>query len=288
MSKRKGETGFTLIELVIALALTVIVTAFAAMFISGPVKGYTDQNRRVMLVDSAESALHRLGRDIRSALPNSVRVVAVGTGFAVEMLNAVDGARYRGGPPPANAARVLDFSAADGQFNAIGRFNRTATPFSSVTHYLSIYNVGVPGANAWELANVITPPGTQIDIGADAIPDEDNVTLSVPFQFAFPSPTQRMYLIDGPITWLCDTGAGTLTRYNGYVVATDQTTRDSDAELTAAGAAATRVTENITACAVNYAPGTAWRAGLVSARVELAQSGESIVLQQQIHVENAP
>lgn len=282
------NAGFTLVELIVALTLTVIVVSFAAMFIAGPVRGYTDQTRRVELVDSAESALHRMGRDVRSALPNSVRIVAVGSGFALEMLNTIDGARYRGGPPPANAARVLDFSAADAQFNTIGRFNRTTTPFSSNTHYLSVYNVGVPTADAWELANVITPAGTQIDIVADAIPGEDNVSLAPPFRFAYPSPTQRIYLIDGPVTWLCEPASGTLSRYSGYAIATDQTTRDSAAELTGAGAAVTRVAENVSGCAATYAPGTAWRAGLISARLQLAQAGENIVLQHQIHIENAP
>lgn len=283
-----SQQGFTLVELVIALTLTVIVTSFAAMFIAGPVQGYTDQNRRAELVDSAESALHRMGRDIRSALPNSVRVVAVGAGFALELLNTVDGARYRENPPPADATRTLSFAAADDQFNAIGGFNRISKPFSSASHFLSIYNVGVAGANAWELANVITPPGTQIDITADAIAGEDHVTLAAPFRFAYGSPSQRMYLIDGPVTWLCDPVAGTLTRYSGYTVASDQTTRDSVAELTGAGANATRVADNVSACAVNYAPGTAWRAGLVSARLAVAQNNESIVLQHQVHIENAP
>ncbi|MBT8136490.1 MAG: prepilin-type N-terminal cleavage/methylation domain-containing protein [Gammaproteobacteria bacterium] len=283
-----SQRGFTLVELVIALTLTVIVTSFAAMFIAGPVQGYTDQNRRAGLVDSAESALHRMGRDIRSALPNSVRVVAVGSGFALEMLNTVDGARYRENPPPADTTKTLDFSAADDQFNAIGGFNRIAKPFSSTTHYLSIYNVGVTGANSWELANVITPPGTQIDIAADAIAGEDHVTLAAPFRFAYGSPSQRMYLINGPVTWLCEPAAGTLTRFDGYAIATDQTTRDSAAELTGAGATATRVADNISSCALNYAPGTAWRAGLVSARLAVAQASESIVLHHQVHIENAP
>lgn len=280
--------GFTLIELVIALVLTVIVTAFAAMFISGPVQGYNDQNRRVLLVDSAESALHRFGRDVRSALPNSVRITVVGSGFAVEMLNTVDGARYRDGPPPADTNKTLEFNIADAQFNAIGGFGNTSLPFSSVNHFLSIYNAGVPGANAWELANVITPPGTQIDIAADAIAGEDHVTLSVPFQFRFPSPSRRVYLLDGPVSWLCDPAAGTFERFNGYQIATAQSTRDSAAELIGAGAAVTRVAENVAACAVSYATGTAWRSGLLSARLELAQAGERIVLQHQIHIENAP
>ena len=49
-------------------------------------------------------------------------------------------------------------------FNVIGPFTQVAKPFSSTSSYLSIYNVGVPGADAYELANVITPPGTQINM----------------------------------------------------------------------------------------------------------------------------
>ncbi len=280
--------GFTLVELVISLVLTVIVIAFSAMFVSGPVQGYVDQGRRVALVDTADSALHRLGRDIRRALPNSVRVRPVGSGFALELLNTVDGARYRASPPPADNTKTLEFDAADGQFNVLGGFTRISKPFSSAAHYLSIYNVGTPGASAWELANVITPPGTQIDIAADTIAGEDHVTLATPFRFTYPSPSQRVYLLDGPVTWLCDAGAGTLSRYSGYTIATDQSLRDSDAELTGAGAAVSRVADSIASCAMTYSQGTSQRAGLVSARLAVAQAGETIVLQHQVHIGNAP
>ena len=286
MSNR--QDGFTLVELVITLVLTVIVVAFAAMFLSGPVRGYTDQSRRAELVDGASSALQRLTRDVRGALPNSIRLTPVGTGFALELLASTDGARYRATPPPADATRWLSFDAADDRFNAIGGFNSIAVPFSSTAFVLSVYNAGVPGADAWELANVITPPGTQIDIAVDTVAGEHSVTMTPPFRFAFPSPTQRVYLVEGPVAWICDPGTRTLNRYSGYTIATDQLDRDSDAELVGAGASATRVADDLAGCSASYSPGTAKRAALLTARIELERDGERIALSQQVHVENAP
>lgn len=284
----RGQRGFTLIELVVSLALTAVVATFAAYFIAVPVQGYTDLARRAALVDRAELALRRAGRDLRRALPNSVRVRANGGVVAVEMLDTLDGVRYRAGPPPADATKELDLSAPDGAFNSIGRFSGITKPFTSMAAYLSIYNVGVTGANAYELTNVITPPGTRIDIVNDTIANEDHVTLVPPFRFAYASPAQRLFLVSGPLTYLCDPVAGTLTRYSGYAIATDQTTRDSDAELMGAGAASSLITDRISGCDFNYTPGTAQRAGLVSARIEVADSGERVALLHQVHVVNVP
>ena len=280
--------GFTLIELVITMSITTIVVGFAALFINGPVKGFTDQVRRAELVDSAESSLRRMGRDIRRALPNSVRVRDIGSITALELLNAVEGIRYRAGPPPGNANAWLNLAAADGAFNSIGTFDSITKPFSSTTHYLSVYNVGVVGASAYELLNVITPVGTQIDIGAAAEAGEDNIVLSPAFQFAYPSPRQRVYLIDTPVSFLCDTGAGTLTRYSGYSITSDQADRDTAVELLAAGGTAALMSDNLAACTFTFTPGTAQRAGLVTISLTVAQDGESIVLLQQVHIDNVP
>ncbi|MDX1481058.1 MAG: type II secretion system protein, partial [Woeseiaceae bacterium] len=171
------ERGFTLIELVITMVLSVIVVSFMAQFISGPVQGYADQSRRAELVDLADTALRRLTRDVRGALPNSLRVRDNGTTVALELLAADDGARYRDVPPPAADDDLLDFTVADDAFNVVSGFLNIAKPFSSTSHYLSIYNAGVPDADAYELSNVITPPGTSIDISAAASPGEDRVEL---------------------------------------------------------------------------------------------------------------
>ncbi len=201
------QRGFTLIELVVTLVISAVVVSFVSMFISGPVRGFADQARRARLVDAADAALQRIGRDVRRSLPNSVRTTAAAGVVALEMLSTVDGARYRA-QPPGTTAQILDFATADGSFNVLGPFTQLTKPWSSTTSYLAIYNVGVPGAEAYELANVITPAGTTISIAADGATGEDRVTLTPAFKFSYSSPTQRVFLVDGPVTYLCDTRGG--------------------------------------------------------------------------------
>lgn len=276
-----------MIELVVTMTVSAVVVSFMAMFISGPVGGFTDQSRRARLVDSADAALRRMSRDVRRALPNTIRARASGGVVALEMLSTVDGGRYRA-QPPGTADQVLDFAAADNAFNVIAAFTQISKPFSSTSHYLAIYNVGVPGADAYELANVITPAGTQIDIAVDGATAEDRVTLTPAFRFAYGSPTQRVFLVDGPVSYLCDPAGGTLTRYAGYAIAQDHATRDSAAELLAAGASASLMADRIASCVFSYAPGTAERAGLLSLELRVATLGESIDLLSQVHVDNMP
>ncbi|HMK86413.1 MAG TPA: prepilin-type N-terminal cleavage/methylation domain-containing protein, partial [Steroidobacteraceae bacterium] len=149
---RSSERGFTLIELVITIAVGSIVVAFMALFIVMPMDAYTAQTRRAALVDAADSALRFMTRDIRSALPNSVRVASSGTVTALELLATADGARYQDNGPVSNPALALDFTQPDGAFATTVPFTQLTLPWSSNAYYLSIYNVGVPGANAYASA----------------------------------------------------------------------------------------------------------------------------------------
>src|SRR6202166_861824 len=245
--------GFTLIELVITIAVGSVVVAFMAMFIVTPMSAYTAQTRRAALVDAADSALRFMGRDLRAALPNSVRVSP--SGSVLELLATVDGARYQDSGPVSNPALVLDLTAADGAFATTVPFTQLTLPWTSSAYFLSIYNVGVPGADAYQMANVITPAGTTITISAGATANQDLVTLSPPFQFAFGSPGQRVFLVSGPVTYLCDTAAATLTRYSSYTIASAQPA--SAAALNAAGASSALVAGNVAGCQFVLSVGTA-------------------------------
>jgi MSHA biogenesis protein MshO len=278
--------GFTLVELVITIAVGSVVVAFMAMFIVTPMTIYTAQTRRAMLVDAADSALRFMGRDLRAALPNSVRVSASGSVTALELLATADGARYQDSGPLSNPALALDLTAADGAFATTVPFTQVTLPWSSNAYFLSIYNVGVPGANAYQMANVITPAGTTITISAGATANQDLVTLSPAFQFAFGSPGQRVFLVSGPVSYLCDTAAATLTRYSSYTIASAQPA--SAAALTAAGASAALVASNVAGCQFVLSAGTAQRNALATLTLQIAQSGESVQLLHQVQVVNAP
>jgi MSHA biogenesis protein MshO len=289
--------GFTLVELVITIAVGSVVVAFMAMFIVTPMTIYTSQTRRAMLVDAADSALRFIGRDLRAALPNSVRVNP--SGNVLELLATADGARYQDSGPLSNPALALDLTALDAAFATTVPFTQVPSltptktlPWTSSAYYLSIYNVGVPGADAYQIANfpnvpyVITTPGTTITISAGATANQNLVTLSPPFQFLFGSPGQRVFLVSGPVSYLCDTTAATLTRYSGYTIAGAQPT--SAAVLNAAGASSALVASNVTECQFVLSAGTAQRNGLATLTLQITQSGESVQLLHQVEVVNAP
>jgi len=282
---RSGH-GFTLIELVITIAVGSVVVAFMALFIVMPMNAYTAQTRRASLVDASDSALRFMARDLRSALPNSVRVVSGGTVTALELLATTDGARYQDSGPLANPALALDFTAPDGAFATTVPFTQLTLPWTSSAYYLVIYNVGVPGANAYQMSNVITPAGTTITISAGASPNQNLVTLSPAFQFAFGSPGKRIYLVSGPVSYLCDTAAGTLTRYSGYAIASAQPV--SAATLAGAGATSALVAADVGGCQFTYSPGTAQRNALATLSLQITQSGESVQLLHEVQVVNAP
>ncbi|MGC2029294.1 MAG: prepilin-type N-terminal cleavage/methylation domain-containing protein [Steroidobacteraceae bacterium] len=278
--------GFTLIELVITITVGSIVVAFMALFIVMPMNAYSTQTQQAALVDAADSALRFMARDLRSALPNSVRVSSGGTVTALELLATADGARYQDGGPVSNPALVLDFTAADGAFATTVPFTQLTLPWSSSSYYLSIYNVGVPGANAYQMANVITPGGTTITIAAGATANQNLVTLNPAFQFAFGSPGKRVYLVSGPVSYLCDTAAATLTRYSGYTIAGTQPA--SAAALSAAGATAALVAANVASCQFTLTAGTAERNALATLTLQISQNGQSVQLLNEVQVVNTP
>ena len=278
--------GMTLVELVVTIAVGSIVVAFMAMFIVTPMQAYTGQARRAELVDDADSALRLIGRDLRTALPNSVRVTTSGAVTALEFLATVDGARYRDSGPLTNAALELDFAAADSAFATTVPFTQLTLPWTSATSYLVIYNVGVPGANAYEMTNVITPAGITISIAAGSTANENLVTLSAPFKFAYGSPGKRVYLVSGPVTYLCDTTAGTLRRYSGYSIAGTQPA--SASALTTLGATTALVAADIGACQFTFTSGTAQRNALATLTLQLTRSGESVQLLNEVQLVNTP
>jgi len=276
----------TLIELVVVMVLSAVVVSFMAMFIVTPVDAFTQQKQRAQLADAADGALRLLSRDLRSALPNSVRVTTNGTVVAVEMLATLDGARYRDNGPLSDPTQWLNFATADTAFATTSPFSNLTLPWSSTTAYLSIYNVGVPGANAYALANVITPAGTTITIQAGSAANSQNVTLNPGFQFAYGSPEKRVYLVSGPVSYLCDTSAATLTRYSGYSILATQPS--SASTLTAAGASSGLVATHVAGCQFTYTAGTPDRSGMATLELDLAQNSQNIQLLHQVHLVNAP
>ena len=147
----------------------------------------------------------------------------------------------------------------------------------------TLYSQAAAGTNP----GVITPSGTTITI-SDA-GDEDRLTLSSAFQFQYTSPAKRLFVIDSPVTYLCDTSAKTLTRYWGYTIASSQPTSASAAPLSTATNAL--LANHVESCSFVYQAGVSSRSGMLVAVLQMKrQDGEAdqIRLAYQIHVDNVP
>lgn len=279
----KRVWGITLVELVVVIAISGIIAATVGMFILRPIQGYEAQTRRAQLVDAAEMALRRMQRDIRRSLPNSIRIDA--SGRIIEMLNTVDGGRYRANPPGA-LINILQFGVNETDFDVLGTLQyfaeiNTATDWVVINNQTTTgnqYNAYF-GDNRAQLAGGTT--ATHINLSSTPIPKVFAATLA--------SPSQRFHVVNGPITYLCAPGAtGTITRYSNYAIQAAQPTNPSAAPLS--GATNGRLTQPVAACQFTYTAGTSTRAGLVTLDITVrdAASNEQVRLMHQVHVDNVP
>jgi MSHA biogenesis protein MshO len=305
-SGRPHGSGFTLVELVIVIALSGILATVVMQFVTTPIDAYVDQSRRARLVDIAHQAMGQVTRELQRALPNSIRTGC--GGGCVEFLRVAGGGRYRSGPPSAD---VLSFAPddADTRFDVLGPFDgfaglaTSAAPGACVAGTaacVAVYNTGQAGTDAWNRDHTTggwRPDNLATLVAATSASITFDPTNFAGGQAAFPaaSPGQRFYLVDSPVSFVCD--GGELRRYEGY-------------NLTARGEAPTRaqllalanppeqtlVADRLASdgCRFDYDPGSLSRNGLLGIALTVEETGlqagqvERVRLFQQVHVVNLP
>ena len=114
------QNGFTLIELITVIVLLGSLAAIGGIFIVQPFQAVDDMRRRAELVDEAQLIIERMAREIRTALPNSVRTGASGTRTTLELVSTRTGGRYRRLPAPGGGGDRLNRTQSNDTFDALG------------------------------------------------------------------------------------------------------------------------------------------------------------------------
>ena len=283
-SRQHSSAGFTLIEIVMVIVVIGIISGMIAIFVAKPVLGYIDAAHRAELTDSADVALRRLTRDVRLALPNSLRVMTSGGNHYIEFIMTTNGGRYRDTTDGSTAGNFLSWTSANLTFDVLGPM--PSNPALAVNDYIVVYNLGTgyAPADAYAAADPCTNCNRAKVSGISA-----NVVTLATNPFAgqsppLPSPNARFQIVPGgtkAVTYVCPTTtAGNLSRYANYGFNATQAVPSGTPSTLAANAT----------CTVDYTPTATGRNGLLYIELKLTDStsGESVTLFQQIHVDNAP
>ena len=286
------ERGFTLVELIVVIVLIGALAAVSAVFIVNPFRASEDLANRADLVDGADSALDRITRETRSALPGSVRVHDGGA--HLEFIKIRVGGRYREGNDNGEefACEDLRFDRqeSDDCFEVLGGLavddddvdprdagtdcaDGTGDCISVGNQVQTTDNEDLVGdrPDAYERENIaaLTDLEDDGDVLHYDMDDEDGV-------FVEGSPQNRFYIFHDVVSYRCE--GDELRRYRSYGLQSGEPDLDDEPSALLAG--------SVQSCDFDDSQLSAQ--GVLAFELELARQGESIRLLDQARVVNSP
>jgi len=305
----KQQTGFTLVEMIMVIVITGIIGGIVAMFLKAPIQQYMDVARRAELTDIADTAVRRMARDVRIAVPNSVRTAGCGGTPCVEFLPTRDGGRYRANvdstddvcPETASDDDVLSFSSNDTCFEILGpeiTFASGVAPDYAGADRIVVGSTQSDGKPAYDNTETgILRAYTGVG-GSRSMVD----IVGVQFPAFAELDSQRFAVVPGDqqaVTYACVGTLGTLNanqdgqaklmRYWGYGFHSEQQTPTAIAAHTSPITAHSEavLADKVSACEITYEVPNQ-RFGLLAVRLTLTSNNEHVTLYNEIHVNNAP
>jgi len=281
--------------MIMVITITGIIGGMVAVFLNAPIQQYMDVARRAELTDIADMAVRRMARDLRTAVPNSLRLPNAAGSTYVEMLPARTGGRYRavqaGGGTGCNGVagnrvgEALSFNVADTCFGIIGPpivfvagdgivIGSTQSdgdpPYDTTAAGVLRMYAGAGGSHPTvRIPAVVYPAFAELDSQRFFVVSDDQQAVT--------------YACIGTLGTLDanQDGQASLMRYWRYGFNVAQVAPPL------AGGSSAILAGKVSACNIKY-DAVNQRYGLVTITLTLTSGGESVSLLHEIHVNNVP
>jgi MSHA biogenesis protein MshO len=276
--------GFTLLELLMVIVITGILAAVLTVFLRPAIDSYLETQRRANLSDMADTALRRVAQELRSAVPNSIRMV---NSSCFQFVPTTSGGRYRMATDVALPASFfnspVDTSMQTTQFDVLNR-PRTVP---SVGDWVVVNNQNSGDVYAGNNRSQIIEVG---DLSTSDLSMPNYGGLAVGFyrlkinalQFPVGYDQGRFVVVSNnaqSVFYSCN--GGFLYRTAGQFDSTNLCAPTVDSRI---------VASNAQACTFVYQPNASatQQSGYLRMTMTLTDHAESVTLVHGIHVENAP
>lgn len=254
-----GQRGFTLVELVAVMVILSIIAAIGVGFVVRATESYQSTQTRALLVNTARQSIERMTRQLRGALPHSVRTTNAGQ--CLQFMPIAAGGNYFNAVP--------DRQNEQGASSTI-LASPVAVDFGTARH------VAIGAMSAAEIYGA-----SPVSLAGYVNYVTGSLQLSAPKQWQRNSINKRFYLLDNAQAF-CLVG-NELRFYSGIEPQEDGVNLSSGFDILARGVAVVDGTDPFV-----LASGAENRNALVTITLDYSKGGETINYTQRVFIRNVP